>query len=101
MSAEYYLSQLRVLQPLRRATSIPAQQKSDRMLKIAVGPGGGEPRFAAWTETIMKSWQGRQWSWDHMDGLSLHNYTVVRFPAAYKSVGFDETELRRDPAGHR
>ncbi len=23
-------------------------------------------------------------------GLSLHNYTVVRFAAAYKSVGFDE-----------
>uniref|UniRef100_UPI003B3A8148 alpha-L-arabinofuranosidase C-terminal domain-containing protein n=1 Tax=Sphingomonas sp. TaxID=28214 RepID=UPI003B3A8148 len=25
-------------------------------------------------------------------GLSLHNYTVVRFPAAYKSVGFGEQE---------
>ena len=40
----------------------------------------------------MKSWKGRQWSWDHMDGLSLHNYTVVRFPASYKSVGFGEKE---------
>jgi alpha-N-arabinofuranosidase len=38
----------------------------------------------------MQSWKGRHWSWDHMDGLSLHNYTVVRFPASYKSVGFDE-----------
>ena len=91
MSADYYLSQLRVHSRFARNFN-PAQQKSDRMLKIAVGPGGGEPRFAAWTETIMKSWQGRQWSWDHMDGLSLHNYTVVRFPAAYKSVGFDETD---------
>jgi alpha-N-arabinofuranosidase len=27
-----------------------------------------------------------------MDGLSLHNYTVVRFPASYKSVGFGERE---------
>lgn len=27
-----------------------------------------------------------------MDGLSLHNYTVVRFPASYKSVGFDEKD---------
>jgi alpha-N-arabinofuranosidase len=27
-----------------------------------------------------------------MHGLSLHNYTVVRFPAAYKSVGFDEAD---------
>ena len=91
MSPEYYLSQLRIYSRFVRNFN-PAQQRSDRMLKIAVGPGGGEPRFAEWTETIMKSWKGRQWSWDHMDGLSLHNYTVVRFPAAYKSVGFGEQE---------
>jgi alpha-N-arabinofuranosidase len=39
----------------------------------------------------MKAWQGRSWSWD-IDGLSMHNYTVVRWPPAYKSVGFGETE---------
>jgi alpha-N-arabinofuranosidase len=39
----------------------------------------------------MKSWQGRQWSYD-MEGLSLHSYTVVRWPAAYKSTGFGEKE---------
>lgn len=91
MSPEYYLSQLRIYSRFVRNFN-PAQQQTDRMLKIAVGPGGGEPRFAEWTETIMKSWKGRQWSWDHMDGLSLHNYTVVRFPASYKSVGFGEQE---------
>ncbi len=91
MSAEYYLSQLRLHSRFVRNFN-PAQQTTDRMLKIAVGPGGGEPRFAEWTETIMKSWKGRQWSWDHMDGLSLHNYTVVRFPASYASVGFGEKE---------
>ena len=91
MSAEYYLSQLRLYSRFVRNFN-PAQQKADRMLKIAVGPGGGEPRFAEWTETIMKSWKDRQWSWDHMDGLSLHNYTVVRFPASYTSVGFGEKE---------
>lgn len=89
MSAEYYLSQLRIYSRFVRNFN-PAQEKSGRMLKIGVGPGGGEPRFAEWTETIMKSWKGRHWSWDHMDGLSLHNYTVVRVPASYKSVGFDE-----------
>jgi alpha-N-arabinofuranosidase len=89
MSAEYYLSQLRIYSRFVRNFN-PAQEKSGRMLKIGVGPGGGEPRFAEWTETIMKSWKGRHWSWDDMDGLSLHNYTVVRFPASYKSVGFDE-----------
>ncbi|BCS34938.1 alpha-L-arabinofuranosidase [Luteitalea sp. TBR-22] len=91
MSPEYYTSQLRVFSRFVRNFN-PKQQGDDRMLKIAVGPGGGEPRFAEWTETVMKSWKGRQWSWDHMDGLSLHNYTVVRFPASYKSVGFGEQE---------
>jgi alpha-N-arabinofuranosidase len=41
---------------------------------------------------MMKSWKGRQWSWDAMDGLSLHTYTVIRWPPAYASVGFGEQE---------
>ena len=61
------------------------------MLKIAVGPGGDGPRWTAWTDAIMKAWQGRSWSWD-FDGLSLHNYTVVKWPPAYKSTGFGEAE---------
>jgi alpha-N-arabinofuranosidase len=39
----------------------------------------------------MKAWAGRQWSWD-MEGLSLHNYTVIKWPPAYASVGFGEKE---------
>jgi alpha-N-arabinofuranosidase len=39
----------------------------------------------------MKAWKGHSWSWD-MEGLSLHNYTVVKWPPAYTSVGFGETE---------
>jgi alpha-N-arabinofuranosidase len=69
----------------------PEQRDARRMLKIAVGPGGDGPRWTEWTETIMKAWQGRQWSWD-MDGLSLHNYTVIKWPPAYASVGFGEKE---------
>jgi alpha-N-arabinofuranosidase len=92
MSPDYYLSQLRIYSRFVRNFNPAQQGEANRMRKIAVGPGGGEPRFALWTDTIMKSWKGRQWSWDHMDGLSLHNYTVVRFPAAYKSVGFGERE---------
>ena len=92
MSPDYYLSQLRVYSRFVRNFNPAQQDDANRMRKIAVGPGGGEPRFALWTDIVMKSWKGRQWSWDHMDGLSLHNYTVVRFPAAYKSVGFGEKE---------
>ena len=64
------------------------------MLKIAVGPGGGGSRWTEWTEVIMKGWKARQWSWD-MDGLSLHNYTVVSFPPKFASVGFTEADYAR------
>ena len=58
------------------------------MLKIAVGPGGPDTQ---WTETIMKAHQNHEWSWD-IDGLSLHSYTVVKWPPAFASVGFGITE---------
>ncbi len=94
MTADYYLSQLKVYSRFVRNFN-PAQEKTDQMLKIAVGPGGGdEPRWTQWTDTIMKAWRDHTWSWD-IDGLSLHNYTVVDWNAKYKSVGFGETEYSR------
>ncbi len=90
MTPDYYLSQLKIYSRFVRNFN-PAQQDKDQMLKIAVGPGGDEPRFAEWTETIMKAWQHHQWSWD-MNGLSMHNYTVVSWPPTYTSVGFGEAE---------
>ena len=91
MTPEYYLSQLKAYSRFVRNFNPAQQQGPQRMLKIAVGPGGDGPRWTEWTEQIMKAWQGRSWSWD-IDGLSMHNYTVVRWPPAYKSVGFGETE---------
>jgi alpha-L-arabinofuranosidase len=94
MTPDYYLSQLKAYSRFVRNFN-PAQQDKNQMLKIAVGPGGGdEPRWTQWTETIMKAWQGHTWSWD-IDGLSLHNYTVVDWNAKYKSVGFGEAEYSR------
>src|SRR4029450_8392455 len=61
------------------------------MHKIAVGPGGDGQRWTEWTETIMKAWQNHQWSWD-MQGLSLHNYTVINWDKKFASVGFGESE---------
>ena len=90
MTADYYLSQLKIYSRFVRNYN-PEQQDKDQMLKIAVGPGGGEPRFKEWTETIMNAYQHHQWSWD-MNGLSMHSYTVVKWPAAFKSTGFGETE---------
>jgi alpha-N-arabinofuranosidase len=90
MTAEYYLSQLKIYSRFVRNFD-PAQQGKSQMLKIAVGPGGDEPRFTEWTETVMKGWQNRPWSWD-MNGLSMHNYTVVHWDKKFSSVGFGEAE---------
>jgi alpha-N-arabinofuranosidase len=39
----------------------------------------------------MKAWEKRQWSWD-MQGLSMHNYTVINWENKFASVGFGEQE---------
>jgi len=90
MTPEYYLSQLKIYARFVRNFN-PAEQGPRGMLRIAVGPGGDGPRWTEWTETIMKGWQGHQWSWD-MEGLSMHNYTVLNWDRKHKSVGFGETE---------
>ena len=90
MTPDYYLSQLKIYNRFVRNFN-PAQQDKQQMLKIAVGPGGGEPRWTEWTESIMKAYHHHSWSWE-MNGLSMHSYTVVRWPPAFKSVGFGEDE---------
>jgi alpha-L-arabinofuranosidase len=89
MSPDYYLSQLKIYSRFVRNYN-PAQQDKDQMLKIAVGPGGDEPRFIDWTETIMKAYQHHTWSWD-INALSMHNYTV-NWHHKYASENFGETE---------
>jgi alpha-L-arabinofuranosidase len=90
MTPDYYLSQLKIYSRFVRNFN-PAQQDKQQMLKIAVGPGGSESRWTEWTEAIMKAYQSHTWSWD-MDGLSMHSYTVVKWPPSYASVRFGETE---------
>ncbi len=90
MTPDYYLSQLKSYSRFVRNFN-PEQQGKQPMLKIAVGPGGDGPRWTEWTEVIMKAWQNHQWSWD-MQGLSLHNYTVVNWDKKFASVGFGESE---------
>lgn len=91
MSTDYYLSQLKIYTRFVRNYN-PAQQRGEKeMLKIAVGPNEGDVK---WTEAIMKAYKDRHWSWD-MHGLSLHSYTVVKWPPAYASVGFGILEYGR------
>jgi alpha-L-arabinofuranosidase len=90
MTPDYYLSRMKIYSRFVRNFN-PEQQEQQQMLKIAVGPGGDEPRWTEWTEAIMKAYQHHQWSWD-MNGLSMHSYTVVKWPPSFASVGFAETE---------
>jgi alpha-N-arabinofuranosidase len=90
MMPDYYVSQMKIYSRFVRNFN-PAQQDKDQMLKIAVGPGGGEPRWTEWTETVMKAYQQHTWSWD-INGLSMHSYTVGHWPPSYASSGFGETE---------
>ncbi len=90
MTPDYYLSQMKTYTHFVRNFN-PAQQDKDQMLKIAVGPGGDGPRWTEWTEAIMKAYQQHTWSWD-IDGLSMHDYTVVNWAHKFASVGFGEDE---------
>jgi alpha-N-arabinofuranosidase len=90
MTVDYYLSQLKIYSRFVRNFN-PAQQDKGQMLKIAVGPGGSEAEWGYWTDAVMKAYQHHEWSWD-IDGLSMHSYTVVRWPPAFASVGFGEGE---------
>jgi alpha-N-arabinofuranosidase len=90
MTPEFYLRQLTIYSRFVRNYN-PAQRDKDQMQKIAVGPGGGEARWTEWTDTIMKAWEKRQWSWE-MQGLSVHNYTVINWANKFASVGFGEKE---------
>ena len=90
MTPDYYLSQLKIYSRFVRNFN-PAQQDKQQMLKIAVGPGGAEPRWTEWTETIMKTYQQHTWSWD-INGLSMHSYTVGKWPPSFASENFGENE---------
>ena len=90
MTPDYYLSRLKIYSRFVRNFN-PAQQDKQQMLRIAVGPGGGESRWTEWTEAIMKAYQSHTWSWD-INGLSMHSYTVVKWPPSYASEGFGERE---------
>ncbi|HEX3352795.1 MAG TPA: alpha-L-arabinofuranosidase C-terminal domain-containing protein [Terriglobales bacterium] len=91
MTPDYYLDQLKVYSRFVRNFNPDQQSKAQQMLRIAVGPGGDGPRWTDWTEAIMKAYQHHSWSWD-IDGLSMHNYTVVNWQDKLASVGFGNAE---------
>jgi alpha-L-arabinofuranosidase len=83
MSPEYYLSQLKIYS--RFVRSYDAAQPLNR---IAVGSDGDKSEY---TDTVMKAWQTHVYSWD-IETVSLHYYSVGKWPPSYKATGFGETE---------
>jgi len=83
MTPDYYVSQLRV--HARYARNYNSAQK---MQRIAVGPDGAHTDY---TKAVMEAWKNKTWAWD-IEGISLHFYTVVKWPPAFKATGFGESE---------
>ena len=83
MTADYYLSQLKIYS--RYARNYDSQQT---MQRIAVGPDSAD---SSYLEAVMQAWQKKGWSWD-IEGISLHSYTVGKWPPTYKATGFDESD---------
>jgi alpha-N-arabinofuranosidase len=90
MTPEYYASQMKAYSRFVNNKN-PDQQTKNKMLKIAVGPGGDGPRWNEWTEVVMKAYKEHTWAWD-IQGLSMHNYTVIDWKTKYPSINFDEKQ---------
>ena len=83
MTPDYYVSQLKIY--ARYARNYNTAQK---MQRIAVGPDSADTGY---TKAVMEAWKNKIWAWD-IEGISLHFYTVVKWPPAFKSTGFGEDE---------
>jgi alpha-N-arabinofuranosidase len=83
MSADHYVEELKRYSRYARNfnTAHPMQ-------RIAVGSDGMD---ASYTEAVMKAWQHKVWSWD-IEGISLHAYTVGKWPPSYRATSFNENE---------
>ena len=60
---------------------------SHPMRRVAVGPDGADTGY---TEAVMKAWKNKTWAWD-IEGLSLHSYTVVKWPPRSRPPGSART----------
>jgi alpha-N-arabinofuranosidase len=79
MTADYYVNEYK-----KYATMITSYGNSERLFRIAVGPG--TPDFA-WTETLMKNIPARK-----IEGVSIHHYSVINWAKKGSATQFDETE---------
>ena len=87
MRPEHYADLLKRYARFTRNYNL-AQQGDETMQRIAVGPTDDDTRY---TETVMKAWSERDWSWS-IEGLSLHSYSVPQWPPSLPSTEFGEDD---------
>jgi alpha-N-arabinofuranosidase len=90
MRPQYYTDLLKRYARFTRNYN-PAQQgdaNPNAMQRIAVGPTDDDTSY---TEGVMEAWSKRDWSWS-IEGLSLHSYTVPKWPPSLPSTGFGEDD---------
>ena len=87
MRPEFYADLLKLHARFARNYNT-AQTGEGAMERIAVGPSDDDTSY---TEGVMKAWAGRDWSWS-IEGLSLHSYTVPKWPPSLPSTGFGEDD---------
>jgi alpha-N-arabinofuranosidase len=83
MTPEQYVSELK--RYARYARNYNTKQPMNR---IAVGPDSADTSY---TKAVMEAWKNKTWAWD-IEGISLHYYTVVKWPPAFKATGFGTDE---------
>jgi alpha-N-arabinofuranosidase len=79
MSVDYYVNEYK-----KYATLMTSYSNSERLFRIAVGPG--TPDFN-WTETLMKSIPKKR-----IEGVSIHHYSVINWSKKGSATQFTEEE---------
>ena len=82
MTADYYVNEYK-----KYATMITSYSNSERLFRIAVGPGSED---YAWTETVMREVPLRR-----IEGLSIHHYSVINWAKKGSATQFSEDEYFR------
>jgi alpha-L-arabinofuranosidase len=79
MSVDYYVNEYK-----KYATLMTSYANSERLFRIAVGPG--TPDFN-WTETLMKNIPKKR-----IEGVSIHHYSVINWSKKGSATQFTEEE---------
>lgn len=82
MTADYYVNEYK-----KYATMITSYSNTEKLFRIAVGPGSED---YDWTETVMKNIPSR-----HFEGLSIHHYSVIDWSKKGAATQFSEEQYFR------